>query len=359
MSPTGKAGRRADDREARIISPPVQPDLLRLVDRADEQPHLNREQLHVRQIDLDVAGDDEAFVQAHGRECRPGRVIASDLRDQAIGALRVDSAVVAQATTVNATGPTVRDRCSDPRPSARSRLQLVHAMIQLEQRHARAVRSLPRSAFRRPCAESLGAPTLRVAVLSPSIRVAQDLARRRSGSALIRSGSARAIACNARRKFVASLRLDFAGPRVAVPRDSATAQSARFMPCMPPASVQVHRSCTARADRSRGSWNSRPRSTRRRRDGIRRRHRARRDARSSAAASASPFDARATGGRRSRVASASCCANVVGRHARPHPSPLRATAASRGSADPLPESPARTFPGSRARDRGSCAASTA
>ena len=43
--------------------PPVEADLLRLVDRADQQPDPNREQLDFRQRHLDVAGDDEAFVE--------------------------------------------------------------------------------------------------------------------------------------------------------------------------------------------------------------------------------------------------------------------------------------------------------
>ena len=49
--------------EARIISPPVEPDLLGLVDRADEQPHLDGEELDVGEVDLDVAGHDEALVE--------------------------------------------------------------------------------------------------------------------------------------------------------------------------------------------------------------------------------------------------------------------------------------------------------
>src|SRR5581483_8872610 len=46
-----------------VASPPVQPDLRGLVDRADQQPDANRQQLDVRQRDADIAGDDETLVQ--------------------------------------------------------------------------------------------------------------------------------------------------------------------------------------------------------------------------------------------------------------------------------------------------------
>jgi hypothetical protein len=45
------------------MTPPVQPDLLRFVDRAHEQANLNREQLDVREVDLDVTGYHQPFVQ--------------------------------------------------------------------------------------------------------------------------------------------------------------------------------------------------------------------------------------------------------------------------------------------------------
>jgi hypothetical protein len=54
---------RARHAESRVMPPPVEADLLRLVDRANEQPDLDRDQLDVGEVDLDVAGDDEAFVQ--------------------------------------------------------------------------------------------------------------------------------------------------------------------------------------------------------------------------------------------------------------------------------------------------------
>ena len=50
-------------REARIVTPPVEADLFGFVDRAHEQSHLNRQQLDIREIDLDIAGDDQPFVE--------------------------------------------------------------------------------------------------------------------------------------------------------------------------------------------------------------------------------------------------------------------------------------------------------
>ena len=50
-------------RQPRVVAPPIQADLLGLVDGANEQSDLNGQKLHVRQIYLDVAGDDEALVE--------------------------------------------------------------------------------------------------------------------------------------------------------------------------------------------------------------------------------------------------------------------------------------------------------
>src|SRR3954463_10632314 len=50
-------------REVLVVPPPVESDLLRLVDRADDQPHTDGEQLDLGQRHLDVAGDDQAFVE--------------------------------------------------------------------------------------------------------------------------------------------------------------------------------------------------------------------------------------------------------------------------------------------------------
>src|SRR3954451_16303510 len=46
-------------RERRVGLPPVDPHLARPVDRGDEQPQLDGQQLDVEQVDLDVAGDDD------------------------------------------------------------------------------------------------------------------------------------------------------------------------------------------------------------------------------------------------------------------------------------------------------------
>jgi len=46
-----------------VRSPPVHSDLLCLVDRTDKETHLNRKQLHVREVDLDVTDHDETFVE--------------------------------------------------------------------------------------------------------------------------------------------------------------------------------------------------------------------------------------------------------------------------------------------------------
>ena len=49
--------------QSRVCPPPVHSDLLRLVDGADEKADLNREELDVGEIDLDVADHDEALVE--------------------------------------------------------------------------------------------------------------------------------------------------------------------------------------------------------------------------------------------------------------------------------------------------------
>lgn len=43
--------------------PPVDAHLLRLVDGCDQQAKFDGEQLDVEQVDLDVAGDDDALVK--------------------------------------------------------------------------------------------------------------------------------------------------------------------------------------------------------------------------------------------------------------------------------------------------------
>jgi hypothetical protein len=49
--------------QPRIGLPPVKPDLLGFVDRADEETDLNGEELDVGEVDLDVADDHEALVE--------------------------------------------------------------------------------------------------------------------------------------------------------------------------------------------------------------------------------------------------------------------------------------------------------
>src|ERR1700681_2101070 len=51
------------DGEVRIVPPPVQADLLRLVDRADQQADTDGDQLDLRQRDANVAGDDQSLVE--------------------------------------------------------------------------------------------------------------------------------------------------------------------------------------------------------------------------------------------------------------------------------------------------------
>src|SRR5579872_876378 len=50
-------------REVVVVFPPVEADLLRFVDRADQQANSNRQQLDFRERHLDVARDHQAFVQ--------------------------------------------------------------------------------------------------------------------------------------------------------------------------------------------------------------------------------------------------------------------------------------------------------
>ena len=46
-----------------IVLPPVEPDLLSLVDRANDQPDPDREELDFGERDLDISGDGESLVQ--------------------------------------------------------------------------------------------------------------------------------------------------------------------------------------------------------------------------------------------------------------------------------------------------------
>jgi hypothetical protein len=53
----------APGREVTVISPPVQSDLLGLVDRAHDETDTNREELDLGERDLDVTGHDQALVE--------------------------------------------------------------------------------------------------------------------------------------------------------------------------------------------------------------------------------------------------------------------------------------------------------
>ena len=74
----------AGHRQPRVVAPPVQSDLFGLVDRAHEQSDLNRQQLDVREIDLDVASDDEPLVEDTVEDVDQAVRFESDLRAQAI-----------------------------------------------------------------------------------------------------------------------------------------------------------------------------------------------------------------------------------------------------------------------------------
>src|SRR5205085_10467535 len=50
-------------RQVRVVAPPIQPDLLVLINRADEQTNLQRQQFDVSERDLDVARYDQSLVK--------------------------------------------------------------------------------------------------------------------------------------------------------------------------------------------------------------------------------------------------------------------------------------------------------
>jgi hypothetical protein len=57
--------RRIGERSSqiRIVLPPVQADLFRLVDGANQQPYANGQQFNIRERNADIASYDEAFIQ--------------------------------------------------------------------------------------------------------------------------------------------------------------------------------------------------------------------------------------------------------------------------------------------------------
>ncbi len=128
------------------------------------------------------------------------------------------------------------------------RLQLVHPLIQLEQRHSEPFDFLVASACRRPSVEPPDAPALRVAVLSRSSTSRASPCSTRSGSALMRSGSARAMACSAAaaaHRPSPPLRSEIRAPtliRSCSVRQIHAVRAARVRP-------RGRRNCTARAGR--------------------------------------------------------------------------------------------------------------
>ena len=56
-------GFRGAGRQVAVVPPPVEADLLRFVERTDEQPDANREQLDFGERHLDVAGNDQPLVE--------------------------------------------------------------------------------------------------------------------------------------------------------------------------------------------------------------------------------------------------------------------------------------------------------
>ena len=62
-SPSPSPSPSPDGLQRRVALPPVDAHLARLVDGGDEQPQLDRQQLDVEQVDLDVARDDDALVE--------------------------------------------------------------------------------------------------------------------------------------------------------------------------------------------------------------------------------------------------------------------------------------------------------
>src|SRR4029453_13697266 len=57
------AATMASRRQVAVVAPPVETDLLRLVQRADEQPDADGEKLDFGEGDLDVARDHQSLVQ--------------------------------------------------------------------------------------------------------------------------------------------------------------------------------------------------------------------------------------------------------------------------------------------------------
>src|SRR5690242_4847870 len=63
LEPVAVAVARSEALQRRIALPPVDAHLARALDGGDEQAQLDGQQLDVEQVDLDVAGDDDALVE--------------------------------------------------------------------------------------------------------------------------------------------------------------------------------------------------------------------------------------------------------------------------------------------------------
>ena len=130
--------RRYRHREPGITSPPVETDLLCLVDRADEQANVDGEELDVGEIDLDVAGDDESFVQ-HAVEDVDQTVVPRWMYEfrQSVAPIRVASA----ASDSGSAQPPQRSEVNVEIlvRETEDRLQLIHSAAQLEQGQAEAL----------------------------------------------------------------------------------------------------------------------------------------------------------------------------------------------------------------------------
>src|SRR4051812_18306535 len=119
-------------RQPRIASPPVQSDLLGLVDRADEQTNLNRQQLDVGEIDLDVAGNHQTFVE------HPIQDVDEAMRTRRVYELR-QSVLQGWRSVLPQSAERSEIDVEVFVSQAEHRLQLVHPMVQFQQRQAKAL----------------------------------------------------------------------------------------------------------------------------------------------------------------------------------------------------------------------------
>src|SRR4051812_40334264 len=108
--------RGAVERGVRL--PPVDPDLLRFVDRGDDQPQLDREQLDVEQVDLDVAGDHDPLVEDALEDV--GEAVAGPLNGQRAHRLTIRSISSASSAAASSSEISPVARRASRSASARS-----------------------------------------------------------------------------------------------------------------------------------------------------------------------------------------------------------------------------------------------